>query len=144
MRSVTSVAAALVLACGVAGAVVLSLAADAQPTSQGKIRVAEVLFAHHEVGLDETFRTQVHDRDDGTIGYGAWACTHVSSVLTLRECVGTLSLPGGQLMVQGALIYRTAFAFAVVGGTGRYNGALGIGTSIQVKPRRWNTTLWIH
>ena len=64
------------------------------------------------------------------IGFDGGFCTLVR-LPALLECVGTNSLPGGQLTAQGLLDYGPDFAsegpfeLAITGGTGRYKTAHG-------------------
>jgi hypothetical protein len=64
------------------------------------------------------------------VGFDGGFCTLVR-LPALLECVGTNSLPGGQLTAQGLLDYGPDFAsegpfkLAITGGTGRYKTAHG-------------------
>jgi len=59
-------------------------------------------------------------------GYGILSCVFVSTKNTVRECVGTYSLPRGKLTVAGSFLYPSLYELAITGGTGAYNGAAGI------------------
>jgi len=66
------------------------------------------------------------------VGISGASCTLVRLVERVSvtfQCVGTLSLPGGQITVQGLVSFpeadRTPFFVAVTGGTGAYRTALG-------------------
>jgi hypothetical protein len=69
-------------------------------------------------------------RNGKRIGLDGGFCTLVR-LPALFQCVGTNSLPGGQLTVQGLLDYGPDFAnqgpfhLAITGGTGRYKTAHG-------------------
>jgi allene oxide cyclase-like protein len=69
-------------------------------------------------------------RGSKKIGFDGGFCTLVR-LPALLECVGTNSLPGGQLTAQGLLDYgpdfdsEGPFHLAITGGTGRYKTAHG-------------------
>jgi Allene oxide cyclase barrel like domain len=55
---------------------------------------------------------------------GTCTVTRIASAPTLH-CLGTNSLPGGQISVQGLAAPGEPFELAITGGTGRYRGARG-------------------
>lgn len=66
-------------------------------------------------------------QDDKKVGEDGGTCTVtriVSGDATLH-CLGTNSLPGGQISVQGLVVSGKPFELAVTGGTGRYRKARG-------------------
>ncbi len=135
----TALAAVLLAGAGTALAVVPATAAD-QP-----LRLVTVAVPDRNTDLDlgepglSAGDTQVFlddvQRDGRTVGTGAGSCTitAVSESRLAVTCTGTLTLPEGQLTLQGVgeedpTVGPTSFTWAVTGGTGRYSGAAGEAT----------------
>jgi hypothetical protein len=51
-------------------------------------------------------------------------CTFVGSG-TMRNCTGTFTLPRGQIVVGGTIVYREIYNLAVLGGTRIYDNVRG-------------------
>jgi hypothetical protein len=67
-------------------------------------------------------------RDGQTVGEDGGTCTVTRIAAdgqTTLHCLGTNSLPGGQISVQGLTSPGKPFVFAITGGTGRYSDARG-------------------
>ena len=101
------------------------------------IRLVDRLVSEADLDLGETGNS-VGDRfvfsgdlykGDEKVGQDGGECTAVRSVggIPIVNCVATLSLPGGQITVQGLVDFSNegAFTVAVTGGTGRYDEADG-------------------
>ena len=67
-------------------------------------------------------------RDGKKVGEDGGTCTVAriaGAGATTLHCLGTNSLPGGQISVQGLAAPGEPFEFAITGGTGRYDKASG-------------------
>jgi hypothetical protein len=58
------------------------------------------------------------------LGRSELVCTYTDSVRS-RVCRGTYTLPRGELVVGGSIIYSQFYDLAVLGGTGLYDNARG-------------------
>jgi hypothetical protein len=80
---------------------------------------------------DRLFFSEDLYRDDERVGINGGECVIVrvqSETTATANCVATLSLPGGQITVQGLITFTEGdppFTVAVTGGTGRYRDADG-------------------
>ncbi len=73
----------------------------------------------------EVVRTRLLQRGTrGIIGHAELVCTFVDSVRS-RVCRGTYTLPKGEIVVGGSILYRQFYDLAVLGGTGLYDNARG-------------------
>jgi hypothetical protein len=108
----------------------------ALPTSSanlpGVARFRETQINHKTIGDGagsiEVWRTRVWLlKKLVPIGTGVLACIHADNHTDIRECTGTYILPRGRLQVSGEIITRAAFQLTVVGGTGVYTAAGGVG-----------------
>ncbi len=135
-RRIAVAAAVLLAGAGTALAVVPTATAD--PT----LRLTTVAVPDRNTDLDlgepgpsagdaQVFLDDVQ-RDGETIGTNAGSCT-ITTITETRlavHCTATLTLPEGQITLQGAAeedpgVGPTGFTWAVTGGTGRYAGAGG-------------------
>jgi hypothetical protein len=132
----SALATAALLAAGTTLAVIPSAAAD-QP-----LRLATVAVPDHSTSLDlgtpglsagdtELFLDDVQ-RHGRTVGTQAGSCTIITVTHNrlVAACTATLTLPEGQLTLQGINdenpnVGPTGFAWAVNGGTGEYATARG-------------------
>lgn len=72
-----------------------------------------------------TFANEVFDASDSKkVGTDQGVCVRVLPKVSW-DCRWTLSLPEGQLMVQGPFFDQANSVLAIVGGTGQYGGARG-------------------
>jgi hypothetical protein len=73
------------------------------------------------------FQDQILDRQGRQVGIEAGTCT-ITAVLDngfQTHCVGTVSLPAGQIAFQGLATNAPEKRMGIVGGTGRYRTAAG-------------------
>lgn len=63
---------------------------------------------------------------------------------TTLHCLGTNSLPGGQISVQGLAAPGEPFELAITGGTGRYNKARGQVIGENTSPTEMSIKLVLH
>jgi hypothetical protein len=78
-------------------------------------------------GSYETFTNPVYSTGDNVrIGSADGICTYVSK--SVSQCEWTMVLPGGKLVLSGADTTKNTTTYAVVGGTGIYNAAMGEAT----------------
>ena len=130
-------AAILAIVCVIAmDTAVLNVAGDAALT--GKITLTAIAMEHNVQGVFpgamETWRyslTTIRRNPDRPFGYMVLVCHRVSDINTLRQCVGTASLPRGKITVSGSFLYAQLWTLAVTGGTDDYAGARGTATSVQ-------------
>ena len=130
--------AAVVLVAGAGTALAVVPAATADPT----LRLVSIAVPERNTDLDlgepgpsagdaQVFLDDVQ-RDGRTVGTNAGSCT-ITTITETRlavHCTATLTLPEGQITVQGAAeedpgVGPTGFTWAVTGGTGRWAGAGG-------------------
>jgi hypothetical protein len=138
--------AALVLAAGIAAVAVTSSATSAAAgaaKSEQVLRLVakEVASGYLDLGDPDfsigdqiPFANDLY-RDGSKVGEdGGWCVvTRITvSGASSFKCIGSNSLPGGQLTVQGLVTYGPGeevkadpYSFAVTGGTGKYRGARG-------------------
>jgi hypothetical protein len=65
-------------------------------------------------------------RHGDPVGHTGVVCTVTSVAREESQCVGTASLPGGEITIQGLLAGEPeVFSFPITGGSGRYEGAEG-------------------
>ncbi len=75
-------------------------------------------------------------------GYGILSCTRITKRNTVRQCVGTFSLPRGKISVAGSFLYPVLYELAVTGGTGDYigvNGVLDVRQFVGMPGSNWLT-----
>jgi hypothetical protein len=80
------------------------------------------------------FQDRVLDRTGRQVGVEGGSCT-ITAILAdgfQTHCVGTVSLPGGQIAFQGLVTDKPEKRMAVVGGTGRYRTAAGELTVLEL------------
>jgi hypothetical protein len=65
-------------------------------------------------------------RQGREFGYGIMSCFFVSTKSSIRECIGTYSLPRGKIAVAGSFLYPRLYQLSVTGGTGVYLGSGGV------------------
>jgi hypothetical protein len=92
-------------------------------------------------------------RDGSKVGKdGGWCVVAriAASGASTFECLGTNSLPGGQVTVQGLVTYGPTeevkadpYSFAITGGTGQYRGARGEVTIQEVSAVKFHLTFRI-
>ena len=130
-------AAVLALVCTVAVVTaVLNVPGDAALT--GKITLTAIAMEHNVQGVFpgamETWRyslTSIRRNPARPFGYMVLSCARIQAENTLRQCVGTASLPRGKITVSGSFLYAQLWTLAVTGGTDDYAGARGTVTSVQ-------------
>jgi hypothetical protein len=93
-------------------------------------QVSQVYVDHGTTGFSEAdqfvFSNDLSENGK-PVGEDGGTCTVtriVSGDATL-QCLGTNSLPGGQISVEGLIVSGKPFELAVTGGTGRYSKARG-------------------
>ena len=80
------------------------------------------------------FQDQILDRRGRQVGVEGGTCT-ITALLAdgfQTHCVGTVSLPAGQIAFQGLVSDAPEKRMAVVGGTGRYRTAAGELTVVEL------------
>ncbi|HST63938.1 MAG TPA: hypothetical protein VLM05_02010 [Mycobacteriales bacterium] len=80
------------------------------------------------------FQDRILDRTGRQVGVEGGTCT-ITAILAdgfQTHCVGTVSLPGGQIAFQGLVTDKPEKRMAVVGGTGRYRDAGGELTVLEL------------
>lgn len=80
------------------------------------------------------FQDQILDRQGRQVGVQGGSCT-ITALLPVgfqTHCVGTVSLPAGQIAFQGLVTDAPEKRMAVVGGTGRYRQAAGELTVLEL------------
>ena len=80
------------------------------------------------------FQDRILDRRGRQVGVEGGSCT-ITALLEdgfQTHCVGTVSLPGGQIAFQGLVTDAPEKRMAVVGGTGRYRTAAGELTVLEL------------
>jgi hypothetical protein len=88
-------------------------------------------------------------RDGKKVGHTGVLCTLVRlvpRVSATAQCVGTASLPGGQITVQGLLTFTDgpgSFVLAITGGTGAYKTAHGQAKVVEVSDVEARITLFL-
>lgn len=105
------------------------------PTSAvlpGVARFRETQITHvskgEGAGAIEVWRTRIWLlKKPQTIGTGLIACIRADNHTDIQECQSTYVLPRGRIQLAGEIITRVAFQLTIVGGTGVYNGAGGVG-----------------
>lgn len=123
----------------------LAVAADSG-TPTGRIHLVGTLTEYHIIRLDPLDKeawnfSLASSRAKGKkFGYAILTCTYVSVKSSIRECVGTFSLPTGKLQVGGSFLYPSLFELAVTGSTGGYVAAGGTLTARLLPKSR--TTYW--
>jgi hypothetical protein len=132
-------AAALALPIAAAGIVVASATSDPGDRDGRDGRVIELTTTQvnqDSVDLgqdgfstsDQFVFTNDLKRDGQKVGEDGGTCTvtRIPAVgAPTLHCLGTNSLPGGQISVQGLTSPGKPFVFAITGGTGRYSDAQG-------------------
>lgn len=106
--------------------------ADSGPIT-GPISLVGVVQEHYNTRSEKGFPTREAwylslasiRRKGKPFGYFILTCSYVSTKSSVRECVGTFSLPRGKIMVAGSFLYDALYAFAVTGGTDTYVGTGG-------------------
>jgi hypothetical protein len=135
-----------------ATALVTSLSAIAAPATthsgtEGRVLRYDIRFRPLEenfvdvgspgpgIGDMLVFQDQIIDRHSGRqVGVEAGSCT-ITAVLEAgfqTHCVGTVSLPAGQIAFQGLASNAPEKRMAIVGGTGRYRTAAGELTVLEL------------
>jgi hypothetical protein len=66
------------------------------------------------------------------VGDEGGTCPIVDATEGLIHCTGTIRLPGGQIAFQGLTTAAPTKELAVTGGTGRYQGAGGEATLVEL------------
>ncbi len=145
MRRSRLVSALVVGGVVCATALVTSLSAFAAPTTassgtDGRVLRFDIQFRPFEenyvdvgspgpgIGDMLVFQDQILDRQSGQqVGVEAGSCTITAVIDTgfQTHCVGTVSLPAGQIAFQGLVSNAPEKQMAIVGGTGRYRTAAG-------------------
>jgi hypothetical protein len=129
-------AAALALLLSAAGVTAAGAASDRQDGGGQVIRftteqVRQVFVDNGESGFgegDQIVFSNDLKQDGNKVGEDGGTCTVTrvaASGATTLHCLGTNSLPGGQISVQGFAAPGEPFELAVTGGTGRYSKARG-------------------
>jgi hypothetical protein len=80
------------------------------------------------------FQDAILDRSGRQVGVQGGTCTITAQLAdgTQISCVGTVSLPAGQIAYQGLATDAPRKHLAVVGGTGRYRSAAGELTVLEL------------
>ena len=127
-------AAALTLPMAAAGIVAAGAASD--PGGGGRVielttkQVHQGFIDHGEPGFSAddviVFSNDLY-RDGEKVGEDGGTCTvtRIADGAATLHCLGTNSLPGGQISVQGLAAPDEPFELAITGGTGRYSNARG-------------------
>jgi hypothetical protein len=81
----------------------------------------------HDFSLGDSFVFTSDLTEHGKpVGHTGVVCTVTSTAREESQCVGTASLRGGQITIQGLLAGEPeVFEFPITGGSGRYEGAEG-------------------
>lgn len=120
----------LVTAAVVSGALIGAPTALAQPepivvTEHATTdTVTDIGAKGDSVGDQLTFANNVFDTSDRQVGTSTGVCTRVV-VGAEWDCGWTLTLPQGQILVQGPYFDKSDSVLAITGGTGLYSGARG-------------------
>ena len=83
-------------------------------------------------------------RNGEKVGEDGGTCTVTriaDSGATTLHCLGTNSLPGGQISVQGLAAPQEPFELAITGGTGRYRNARGQVFGENISPTEMSITI---
>jgi hypothetical protein len=135
IRTRAGVASALALVA--ATGVVAAAGATSPPQRRGHVIHVNTKQVHQSLidhgtpgfGVDDVVVFSNDLYQDGTkIGEDGGTCTVVrvtESGSALMHCLGTNSLPDGQIAVQGLAAPGEPFELAITGGTGRYRSARG-------------------
>jgi hypothetical protein len=86
-------------------------------------------------------------RDGEKVGEDGGTCTVTriaNSGAAALHCLGTNSLPGGQISVQGLAAPGEPFVLAVTGGTGRYRNARGQVFGENTSPTEMSIKIILH
>jgi hypothetical protein len=75
---------------------------------------------------------------------GTCTVTRIASGATTLHCLGTNSLPGGQISVQGLAAPGEPFELAITGGTGRYRKARGQVFGENTSPTEMSIRIVLH
>jgi len=139
---------ALFLVALVAAAAVAVMTASAGDPLTGKITLTAVTVEHHAQGVFpgamETWQyslSSIRRAANRPFGYMVLSCVRIDDGTTLRQCMGTASLPRGKLVMEGSFLYSSIWTLAVTGGGGIYIGAHGTVTSIQLHASTSTSTL---
>ena len=156
MRTKLGLGALLALLLAIGSMSVASAgSSDKRSADTGRVQVIEVVDkqVHTDFDLDKNGEFSQGDlhtfagdlfRDGKKVGTDGGSCTvlRFERPLVTAQCVATLSLPGGQVTVQGLLSFtdpgNVRFVQAVTGGTGAYRTAHGelVGQTIDANQTR--------
>lgn len=75
---------------------------------------------------------------------GTCTVTRIASGAATLHCLGTNSLPGGQISVQGLAAPGEPFELAITGGTGRYRKARGQVFGENTSPTEMSIRIVLH
>ena len=104
------------------------------PVLQFDVRFRDTILAAGDSGLAVGDRFILSDRllqDEAEVGHNAGVCTITDAEAAEALCEVTWVLPDGTIATQFQNTPPPEKEFAVVGGTGRYEGARGSGTLIE-------------
>ena len=132
----------LTVVCAIALVMSRGAIASAQASNSeanGRVLRFDILFRPFEenyvdvgspgpgIGDMLVFQDQILDRQGRQVGFEAGTCTITAVIDTgfQTHCVGTVSLPAGQIAFQGLATNAPEKVMGIVGGTGRYRTAAG-------------------
>jgi hypothetical protein len=126
MRYLVALAATLTFA-------VATIANAGSSPATGPITLVGTISEQHSItgdpavaGETRYISLQSERRRGRPFGYAVLVCRYITVRTTIRECVGTFSLPRGKITVAGSFLYPSLYQLAVTGGTGHYIGAKGV------------------
>ena len=126
----TAVAAAAAVSCGLASAADRGSGPTVTIHTIMKSTARTMIDADHngKPSVGDYYVDQVIHVDPATgrqVGTGVAICTQVTSNARLYDCQASDVLPGGELREAGRFTLGKTWRFAIVGGSGRFDGASG-------------------
>jgi hypothetical protein len=140
-RAGIAVAAATLVAAGVGGASMAGTASAAPVVHT--LKFASITTASHSVGKTTFVGSDVDRRKGKVIGYDS-----LSGKFNVHTHTATIDVAaafkGGILYVSGVSTETGDFTGKVTGGTGKYKGAKGTVTGVQVSNKKTNVVVKYH